>query len=228
MLYKIPMPTRTNGVKLFTLPNQQIGVEYQRGEPQVGAMAYDSARSLSRDVSFGSGTPEGSGGVSDEIIDKLLEFLEDNLPPQMMEAVQTILGGGDVTEKYDTGSGEFAHSGAMDAAIAEMGKTTEAATIRRLHGIREAQDRVRRWLPDIDRRAPQTSAAGVYRLALDALGVDAKGMHPDALWPVLKAQPRPGAERYGRPSPPPRMAADAADEEDFLRMFPDANRLLQR
>jgi hypothetical protein len=123
--------------------------------------------------------------------------------------------------------GEFVNFGAMDAAIAEMGKTTEAATIRRLHGIREAMDRVRRWVPDIDRRAPQTSAAGVYRLALDAMGVDARAMHPDALWPVLKAQPRPGAERYGRPAP--RVAMDSADAEaEFLKMFPNANRLLQR
>jgi hypothetical protein len=166
MIYKVPMPNGTNGVKLFTLPNQQIGVEYQRGEPKVGAMAYDSAHGLSRDVSFGGGATEGNAGISDETIDKLLEFLETVLPPQMMEAVQTILGGGDVTEKYDAGSGEFVHSGAMDAAIAKMGKPTEAATIRRLHAIREAQDRVRPWVPDIDSRAPQTSAEGVYRVRL--------------------------------------------------------------
>jgi hypothetical protein len=79
----------------------------------------------------------------------------------------------------------------------------------------------------IDNPAPATSAEGVYRLALDAVGVNAKGMHADALWPVLKAQRKPGDER-GHGRPPPRMAADSADEEDFLRMFPNANRLLQR
>jgi hypothetical protein len=53
----------------------------------------------------------------------------------------------------------------------------------------------------------------VYRTALKALGMDAKKvdkMHPDALLPVLEAQPRPGARRPNQGGP--RMAADAKIE----------------
>jgi hypothetical protein len=53
MLYRVPMPTKTNGVKLHTLPNNQIVVEYERGEPHVGPLAYDSSCGiLSRNVTF--------------------------------------------------------------------------------------------------------------------------------------------------------------------------------
>jgi hypothetical protein len=76
MMYKVPMPTRTNGVRLYTLPNQQIGISYGRGSPQIGPMAYDSKTGLSRDVSFGKGAMEDNVAVSDEIVDKLLELLE--------------------------------------------------------------------------------------------------------------------------------------------------------
>jgi hypothetical protein len=36
MIYKVPMPTKANGVRLHTLPNDQIGIEYTIGEPHVG------------------------------------------------------------------------------------------------------------------------------------------------------------------------------------------------
>lgn len=94
-MYKVPMPSSTNGVRLFKLPGSQIGIEYERGSPQLGAMAYDSVQGVTREVSFVGGAPAGgNAGVSDETIDKLLEFLETILTSQMMEAVQTILGGG--------------------------------------------------------------------------------------------------------------------------------------
>jgi hypothetical protein len=52
MMYKIPMPTKANGVKLYTLPNQQIGVEYQKGVPEVGRLAFDSVHGASRTLSI--------------------------------------------------------------------------------------------------------------------------------------------------------------------------------
>jgi hypothetical protein len=43
MMYKVPCPTNTNGVRLFKEGNQVL-VEYQKGnEPHVGGMAFDSA-----------------------------------------------------------------------------------------------------------------------------------------------------------------------------------------
>jgi hypothetical protein len=42
MIYKVPCPTRTNGVRLLKEGNQ-ICVQYETGTPHVGGMAYDSA-----------------------------------------------------------------------------------------------------------------------------------------------------------------------------------------
>jgi hypothetical protein len=42
MIYKVPCPTRTNGIRLLKM-GDQIAIEYERGEPHVGPMAYDSA-----------------------------------------------------------------------------------------------------------------------------------------------------------------------------------------
>jgi uncharacterized protein len=113
----------------------------------------------------------------------------------------------------------------MDAAIAKMAKTTAAATIARLHAIREAQQNVRPWVPDVDSLAPQPSAEAVYRLALDTMGVNVKGLHRDALWPILKVQPKPGdEERRQRP----RVAMDSAADADFAERFPGALLLKNR
>jgi hypothetical protein len=234
VMYRVPMPNGTNGVRLYTLPGQQIGIEYQRGKPQVGGLAYDSKHGLARDVSFDAGENGMAGGISDEIVERLLEFLETQLPPDAVEAVQTILGGGDVGEKYDTGSGEYVHTPAMDAALARTSKATTTATIKRIHAIRAAQERVKPWVPGIDAMPPQTSAEAVYRLALDEMRVlGADTMHPDALWQVLKAQPKPGTAHTARGGPVPsrpHMAMDSAGDDDaeFARLFPGASKLKVR
>jgi len=118
--------------------------------------------------------------------------------------------------------GEMITQAAMDAAIADVAKKTEAATIARLTAIREAERDVRPWVGEI--AIPQSSAADVYRLALDTLKVDVKGVHPDALKPILMAQPKPGdEERRHRP----RVAMDSADADTRrAAMFPNANRLM--
>jgi hypothetical protein len=59
MMYKIPMPTNTNGVRLFRLPGEQMAIEYQTGEPHVGGMAYDSALgSMARTVTIRPKRPD--------------------------------------------------------------------------------------------------------------------------------------------------------------------------
>ena len=109
---------------------------------------------------------------------------------------------------------------AMDAALADVAKRTETATIARLMATREAERKVRPWVGDIV--IAQDSPEGVFRIALDALGVNAKGLHPDALEPILMAQPKPGdEERRQRP----RVAMDSGAENKYLEMFPNFNRL---
>lgn len=112
---------------------------------------------------------------------------------------------------------------AMDAALATMAKTTEARIHAQFRAIREAEQNVRPWIGDI--AIPQVSAEAVYRLALDTMKVaDVKDLHSDALWPILRAQPKPGEEERRRPM---RMAVDSAStDSEYLKMFPNANRLM--
>jgi hypothetical protein len=63
MMYKIPQPNGSNGVKIYTLKNQQIGIEYQSGEPHVGKLAFDSALgSMARECprQHGPGVPSAA------------------------------------------------------------------------------------------------------------------------------------------------------------------------
>lgn len=114
---------------------------------------------------------------------------------------------------------------AMDAALAEQATKTEAATIARLAAIRVAEDEVRPWVGPI--AIPQKSVEDVYRLALDTLNVDVKGLHPDALRPILMAQRKPGDEEPRRPAPA-RVAMDSAANDEFSKMFPNALKILSR
>ena len=75
-------------------------------------------------------------------------------------------------------------------------KGLKSATIAKLTAIRDAERDVRPWVGDI--AIPQSSAEDVFRLALDTLKIDVKGVHPDALRPILMAQPKPGDEPVRR------------------------------
>jgi hypothetical protein len=120
MIYKIPCPTKTNGVRLFKEGNQ-ISIEYQRGEPHV-TMAYDSvsgkaAHTLSirrpdidkiiadavREVDAQDAMPKAGINRSmdmknddtdnDAALGKILEFLENIVSPDDLEIVQALWGG---------------------------------------------------------------------------------------------------------------------------------------
>jgi hypothetical protein len=53
MMYRVPRPSRSNGVKIHTIGDHEIGIEYTVGEPHVGKMAYDSSCGImSRNISF--------------------------------------------------------------------------------------------------------------------------------------------------------------------------------
>jgi hypothetical protein len=113
MIYKVPCPTRTNGVRLFKV-GDQIAVEYEKGEPYVGKMAFDSALgSMARDVTI---RPKRKVGYDEmpkagqppldasddadpddisETISNLMSYLNDKLTPEQLNAVSAILGGAD-------------------------------------------------------------------------------------------------------------------------------------
>lgn len=101
---------------------------------------------------------------------------------------------------------------AMDSAIATAISTEQ----KRNADIREAENVVRPWIGNLV--MAQDSAEDIYRLALDSLGVKNKGLHADALRPILEAQPKPGASR-------PRMAHDAAAAKTFAEANPNVARI---
>jgi hypothetical protein len=121
MIYKVPCPTKTNGVRLLKEGNQVL-VEYQRGEPHVGKMAFDSQCGIkSRNVTFvarDAEMPEAgkspirnsdmaktdddysnySDSNGEETAAKVIAFLKDLISSDDLETVHSLLSGADEGE----------------------------------------------------------------------------------------------------------------------------------
>jgi len=93
---------------------------------------------------------------------------------------------------------------AMDAAIAKTAEDTANRVRREMTELAEAREFVQPWAGKLSMALD--SAEKIHRAALDVLGVAHKGIHPDALKPILMAQPKPGEQR--------RIAQDAAEPGD--------------
>lgn len=114
---------------------------------------------------------------------------------------------------------------AMDAAILKVAADTEAAAVARMRGTAEAERFVRPWIGDLV--IGQDTAAGVYKLALDTLGVDITGVDPSAFKAVLMHVPKPG-DPAAQGGGSPRFAQDAAGEEaKFRARYPGAVKLVR-
>jgi hypothetical protein len=96
-------------------------------------------------------------------------------------------------DEKDKKKDEKAMDQAVSSAVSKMRAEMHAAT--------EAVRFVRPWVGDL--AVAQDSAEGVFKAALDLMGVKTEGLHPSAYRHVLEAQPRPGAGRAP-------MAADSA------------------
>jgi hypothetical protein len=106
MIYKVPCPTKTNGVRLMRI-GEQIAVEYQTGEPYVGGMAYDSALgSVARDVTIRRRRPDLDRIVADA---KRKVYGRDALPnvgygphsPGVAFNFKALAGGDDMNDDND-------------------------------------------------------------------------------------------------------------------------------
>jgi hypothetical protein len=109
---------------------------------------------------------------------------------------------------------------AMDAAIAKATRETESRTIARLRAAEEARELVRPHVGKVD--VAMDSAESIYKLALDAAGIELDGVPPAAYKAMvgLLRKPEPDA----RPSV--RLGQDAAAAEGFAKRFPEAGRLM--
>lgn len=100
---------------------------------------------------------------------------------------------------------------AMDAAIASARKEAAADAVKRVQAIHKAEKEV---FPLIGEVVAQDSAEAVYKLALDAAGVDVDGVHPSAYGAMVRLLSK-GKDK-------PVVAQDAATASDFWKQFPDA------
>lgn len=113
---------------------------------------------------------------------------------------------------------------AMDAAIAAATEKAVAAAVKiaqdSANAKAEAEKFVRPWVGELTMAFD--SAADVYKAALDVLKVDVKDVHPSAYRSILAVCPKPSESRKSVPT----IALDAKPDDDFLKRFPNANRLM--
>ncbi|MEF3068033.1 DUF2213 domain-containing protein [Pandoraea apista] len=97
---------------------------------------------------------------------------------------------------------------AMDSAIRIAQDSARRDAIASFAAIREAEKAVAPFIGEV---VAQDSAEAVYKLALDAAGIDLAGVHPSAYRAMVKMLPKPGAEIK------PRIAQDSG--VDFAKLF---------
>lgn len=103
---------------------------------------------------------------------------------------------------------------AMDAAIATAVRKAEDAAVKRMRDVAAAEVAVQPWVGKL--AIAMDTAEGVYKTALETLGVDVSGIHPSAFRAVLEAQTKPGDVKQ------PRIAQDSARPQGFSDRFPNA------
>jgi hypothetical protein len=171
-----------------------------------------------------AGEEESEDDEPPELLAKIREFLKDHLDEEALAKFDEMVG--QAPEKVDEppkkagdeppdfkGKPEMPTKEAMDTAIAKAVKNaTENAA-----AIRSAENAVRPWVGEL--RVAFDSAEGVYRAALDSLGVKHAGIHESALPTILEMTPRPSKNTT------PRVAQDAAAAGGFSKRFPDAARI---
>lgn len=109
---------------------------------------------------------------------------------------------------------------AMDAAISVAVKKAELSTMQRMRDIAEAERIVRPYIGELT--MAQDSAEAVYKMALEAHGVDVKSIHPSAFKTMVSMLTKPGETQ---PHSKVRMAQDGATVTTLAARFPNAGRI---
>lgn len=109
---------------------------------------------------------------------------------------------------------------AMDAAISAAIRDAEIKTINRMRDIASAEKIVRPYIGELS--VAQDSADAVFKLALEAQGVDLQGVHPSAYRAMVGMLKMPG-----QPQVQKVMAKDSKNVLDFNKRFPDAKPIRQ-
>jgi hypothetical protein len=188
--------------------------------------------------------PDDDGAVDGEAdaAGRVAEFLEGKLSPEDIQAVLTLLkpevdppteqappapggggGGKDTAPPFVKGKDEKPMQGitkqAMDAALAKARTETEAATIAKLRAIAVAEREVRPHVGEL--AIAQDTAEAVYKVALDAAGIDLTNVPEAAYAAMVGMLPIKGEPARGTP----RLGMDAAGTAKMKERFPNIGRL---
>lgn len=153
----------------------------------------------------------------DELMGKIREMLGEKLGPEEAARVMAALGeppAGATDEPPHTPDTPPAPvtKQAMDAALAKAQKDGEQAAVKRWTEIRTAEQECRPILGEI---VAQDSAEAVYKMALDAKGVDLTDTPPSAYRALVKM-----ALAQDQAPQTPRVAMDSASVQSFNQRYP--------
>ena len=153
----------------------------------------------------------------DELMGKIREMLGEKLGPEEAARVMAALGepaaGAADTPPPTPGTPPApVTKQAMDQALAKAQKDGEQAAVKRWTEIRTAEQECRPILGEI---VAQDSAESVYKMALDAKGIDLTDTPPSAYRAMVKM-----ALAQDQAPQTPRVAMDSAAQKSFRDRFP--------
>lgn len=152
----------------------------------------------------------------DELMGKIREMLGEKLGPEEAARVMAALGepaaANDEPPPTPGTPPAPVTKQAMDAALAKAQKDGEQAAVKRWTEIRTAEQECRPILGEI---VAQDSAEAVYKMALDAKGVDLTDTPPSAYRALVKM-----ALAQEQAPQTPRVAMDSAAQKSFRDRFP--------
>ncbi|MGZ9981545.1 DUF2213 domain-containing protein [Bordetella bronchiseptica] len=152
----------------------------------------------------------------DELMGKIREMLGEKLGPEEAARVMAALGepaaANDEPPSTPNTPPAPVTKQAMDQALAKAQKAGEEGAIARMTAIRTAEQECRPILGEI---VAQDSAEAVYKMALDAKGIDLTDTPPSAYRAMVKM-----ALAQDQAPQTPRVAMDSAAQKSFRDRFP--------
>ncbi|MDX3986159.1 MAG: DUF2213 domain-containing protein [Achromobacter sp.] len=133
---------------------------------------------------------------------------------RIMQAIGEPSGAEDSPPPFAGKPDEPVSKPAMDAALAKATKEGENAAVARMTAIRTAEQECRPIIGDI---IAQDSAEAVYKMALDAKGIDLTDTPPTAYRALVKL-----ALTQDQTPKTPRVAMDSAAHKSFADRYPAA------
>lgn len=155
----------------------------------------------------------------DDLMAKMRDMISAKLGAEeaerIMQAIGEPSGAEDSPPPFAGKPDEPVSKPAMDAALAKATKEGENAAVARMTAIRTAEQECRPIIGDI---IAQDSAEAVYKMALDAKGIDTEGVPPSAYSHLVRL-----ALTQDQTPKTPRVAMDSAAHKSFADRYPAAS-----